>query len=358
MSHPAEPSATLHGDEPAASLSPGFADRKELAAIAFERTRMPMVITDARRTDKPIVLANHAFLELTGYSAAEVSGRNCRFLQGEATSRVALAEVRAAITEEREVSVELLNYRKNGSTFWNRLHLSPVHDDDGQLLYYFGSQIDVTALRHVQTLEASERRLLLEVDHRARNVLAVVTGIVRLTRANDLAGYVAAVQERVAALSRAHNLLAELRWRPAPLGDLIEAQVRAYAGRRVGLSGPSLDVPAVLVQPLALVIHELVTNAAVFGALSVEGGKVSALWTLSASDGLQLRWVETGGPPPVSKIEAGFGLTMIRAFVERQLRGSVRFDWLSDGLAVTFSIPGLNAAAAAFEQRPDLTASA
>jgi PAS domain-containing protein len=77
------PTSQIHGDRPSASSSKGFANRKELASFAFERTRMPMVVSDARAPDQPIVLANSAFLELTGYGANEVVGRNCRFLQGE-----------------------------------------------------------------------------------------------------------------------------------------------------------------------------------------------------------------------------------------------------------------------------------
>ena len=141
--------SNLHGDLPAAATDRGMADRKELSSFAFQRTRMPIVVADARKPDMPIALVNDAFLKLTGYCADEVLGRNCRFLQGEATSRSAVAEIRAAIAKEGEVTVEILNYRKDGSLFWNQLHLSPLHDDDGRVAYYFASQIDVTELRRI-----------------------------------------------------------------------------------------------------------------------------------------------------------------------------------------------------------------
>lgn len=89
----------LHGDPPAAATKQGLVDRRELCLIAVERTRMPMVVSDPRQPDNPIVLANQAFLDLTGYTAEEVVGRNCRFLQGEDTCRVAVAEVRAAVAQ-------------------------------------------------------------------------------------------------------------------------------------------------------------------------------------------------------------------------------------------------------------------
>ncbi len=125
----------IHGDRPAAASKKGMADHKELATFAFQRTRMPIVVADACEPDYPIVLANEAFLDLTGYAAEELLGWNCRMLQGEATSRTAVAEIRAIIAQEREGTVEVLNYRKDGSTFWNQLHLSPIHDDAGQLAY-------------------------------------------------------------------------------------------------------------------------------------------------------------------------------------------------------------------------------
>lgn len=116
-----EPTAGLEGDEPAATLPSAIADRGKLAEIAIERTRMPMVITDPRLPDNPIVLANTAFLDLTGYSAGEVLGRNCRFLQGEGTAPAAVAAIRAGLAAEQDTHVELLNYRKDGSAFWSQL---------------------------------------------------------------------------------------------------------------------------------------------------------------------------------------------------------------------------------------------
>jgi PAS domain S-box-containing protein len=112
-------------EPPAAASAGALADRRELAFIAVERTRMPMVVTDPRQPDHPIVLANQAFLELGGYRADEVVGRNCRFMQGPGTDPRQIDKIRQAICDEQEVVVELLNYKKDGSTFWNELFLSP-----------------------------------------------------------------------------------------------------------------------------------------------------------------------------------------------------------------------------------------
>ena len=122
---------------------------------------MPMIVTDPRQTDNPIVFANHAFLTMTGYSPDEIVGTNCRFLQGADTDPTTVAEIRRAIEAREEIATEILNYRKDGYSFWNALFIAPVYDDDGQLVYFFASQLDVSrrrqaedALRQAQKMEA------------------------------------------------------------------------------------------------------------------------------------------------------------------------------------------------------------
>jgi PAS domain S-box-containing protein len=109
-----------------------------------------VVITDPGRPDNPMVYASPGFERLTGYAAAEIVGRNCRLLQGPGTDPEAVAEVRAAVRDGRECSVELLNYRKDGTPFWNALTLSPVRDDGGRVTHFVGVQQDVTARRQAE----------------------------------------------------------------------------------------------------------------------------------------------------------------------------------------------------------------
>lgn len=328
------------GDPPAAATGRGAVDRRSLALIAFERTRMPMIATDPHQRDNPVVLANHAFLELTGYSADEVLGRNCRFLQGPETSAEAIVRIREALAAAAEVEVDLLNYRKDGSAFWNRLFISPVNDDDGQLLYFFASQKDVTAEREARRSEAAELRLLREVDHRAQNVLALVQGIVRMSRADSIDGYARAVQGRVQALARAHALLAERRWHELPLDRLIAAEIEPFATRALTVAGPPVVLPSRLVQPIALVVYELVMNAAQHGALSSSTGRADITWHEEpANDRLVISWRERGGPAPAARRGEGFGLTIMKNIIERQLRGRIELDWQRDGLAGRLDVP-------------------
>ncbi|MCJ2023437.1 PAS domain-containing protein [Methylobacterium sp. J-067] len=114
---------------------------------AVRATRMPMLITDPRRDDNPIVFANAAFARLTGHDRDAIIGRNCRFLQGPETDRADVARLRQAIEGRVPIELELLNYRRDGSTFWNRLLVSPVFGEDGELTYFFASQFDVTLER-------------------------------------------------------------------------------------------------------------------------------------------------------------------------------------------------------------------
>ena len=162
--------------------------RDDIVFAAIETTRMPMLVTDPRRPDNPIVFTNRAFVAMTGYQQAELIGRNCRFLQGDATDPAAIAEIRQAIAGQRECSVEILNYRKDGSTFWNALFVSPVFNKSGALVYYFASQLDVSrrrdaedALAQAQKMEALGQ-LTGGIAHDFNNLLHVMNGHVDLLK--------------------------------------------------------------------------------------------------------------------------------------------------------------------------------
>jgi PAS domain S-box-containing protein len=160
----------------------GLQDRGNIFFAAVEMTRMPMTVTDPRQPDNPIVFANGAFFDLTGYSSEEVIGRNCRFLQGPQTDRDTVAEVRHAIAEERAVAVDILNYKKDGKAFWNALFLGPIFDQDGELLYFFASQMDITERRTTQEayLQAQKMeaigQLTAGMAHDFNNLLQVING--------------------------------------------------------------------------------------------------------------------------------------------------------------------------------------
>jgi PAS domain S-box-containing protein len=338
------PITPVHGDRPTIASPTGMSDFKELSAAAFSRTRMPMVLSDARQADCPIVLANQAFLDLTGYASEEVVGKNCRFLQGAGTSSTDVDKIRAAISEGVGVDVELLNYKKDGTAFWNQLHLSPILDDDGGLAYYFASQIDVSEFRKVQDLEAAEHRLLKEVDHRTKNALAIVESIVRLSASIDPQIYASSVQKRVHSIARAHELLSNNGWHPVDLAKIVEAQLDGARRSRIAASGPVVEIPVEFVQPLSLVIHELTANAVRHGSLSEEDGALDIAWQIEPQQGgFRLRWRESGRAGLKEVAASGFGTAISEALVEKQMGGTITRRWANEGLVVDIAIPSRRA---------------
>ncbi len=326
---------SFSGDPPAAAQTSALPDRRELALVAVERTRMPMVVSDARLPDNPVVLANQAFLDLTGYPAEEVIGRNCRFLQGPGTAAEAVDAIRRGLAaDEHFITVELLNYRKDGSAFWNQLSISPVHDDHGDVIYYFASQKDVGSQRRAEELAAIERLLLMEVDHRAMNALALVESILSLTEAKDVDRYSSAIKSRIAAIARVHRLLARSSWGGTPIEQLIDDE---EADSRIVTRGPSVTLSPRLAQPLAIVFHELVSNAVQHGALLDENGWVKVSWN-TQPETLVVSWQEHGARTPTAPPVMGLGLSLVRSIVERQLGGAATLTW-ADPFEIRLVVP-------------------
>lgn len=212
---------------------PGLEQRGTVFFAALQMTRMPMIITDPRLPDNPIVFANKAFLDLTGYSEPEIMGRNCRFLQGVDTDRGAVGDLRDAVAREEAISLEILNYRRDGTPFWNAVFVAPVYDDGGQLVYFFASQLDVTrrrsseqAFRQAQKME-SIGQLTAGLAHDFNNLLQVVTGNLEIVLGGDLSE-----QQR--------RLLANAG-RAAERGAKLTRQLLAFA-RKTRLEPKSVDL--------------------------------------------------------------------------------------------------------------------
>jgi len=214
------------------------------------------------------------------------------------------------------------------------------------------SQVDIgperlatVILRDITERVANEEaRLLLarEVDHRAKNALAVVQAVVSLTTAATKEEFVAAVLGRVAALGRAHSLLAQNRWKGGDFGQIIADETEAYHKTgQMRCVGPAIALAPDAVQPISLLIHELATNAVKYGALSLPEGHVDLAWEVAATGELEIRWCETGGPPAHTPKSQGFGSTLI-ATVARQLGGTVDVQWKPTGIRVVTRLPAVN----------------
>lgn len=162
--------------------NPSLDERGSVFFAAIEMTRMPMILTDPAQDDNPIVFANNAFLDLTGYDLDEVVGRNCRFLQGAQTDREVVRQLREAVAARHAISIEILNYRRDGSPFWNGVFIGPVYDEHGELLYFFASQLDVTARREAEATRFQSQKmesigqLTAGLAHDFNNLLQVLGG--------------------------------------------------------------------------------------------------------------------------------------------------------------------------------------
>lgn len=212
----------------------------------------------------------------------------------------------------------------------------------GRMGPLLGINVDITARK-----EAEEHQALLmrEVDHRAKNALAVVQAILRLTRADSPDSFAKAVEGRVAALARAHTLLTESRWVGADLPAMLRGELAPFMGNggsnRVVFDGPPVTVAPVTAQPLSMALHELATNAAKYGSLSVPDGRLAVSWQADAVAGrLRFCWAETGGPPvAASPGRSGFGSRVIQTTIREQLGGEVAFTWEAAGLICTIDLP-------------------
>jgi len=225
--------------------------------------------------------------------------------------------------------------RPDGQVRWCVGTAAASHDGAGRVVRVSGVTVDITERKH-----AEERQNLLarEVDHRAKNALALAQSIVRLTRGDDVKAYVQSVEGRINALARVHTVLSLSSWQGAEIRRLVDEEFAPYSGNQIILSGPEVQLRPATAQTLALALHELVTNSAKYGALSTLSGRLSVNW--KDEDGLlSLVWQEEGGPPVCKPTSQGFGTRSVLASIESQLGGRADFEWRSEGLLCRLSVP-------------------
>jgi len=338
---------------------------------------MPMCLSDPNQPDNPLVFVNRAFEDLTGYTAEEVLGRNCRFLQGPDTDPVAVDEVRRAIAARVDVSVELYNYRKDGSGFWDALYLSPVFDEAGGLLYFFASQLDVTRRREAEALAQQGQRMdalgsmAAGVAHEFGNMMTIVRGSLEQARRNP------SNERQAEQLARAEwgatqaarltqQMLNFAHWQAptsklADLGELVRNMddlMKQVAGINIVLTvdAPPEPLPVlVVVGQLELAVFNLVQNAADAmsggGALTISTRR---LYRGGAGEFAVLEVADTGAgmAPDVARraIEpffttkgtgkgTGLGLSMVRDCAE-QSGGTLEIDSAVDqGTRIRIVLP-------------------
>jgi len=249
---------------------------------------------------------------------------------------------------EKSYEAEFRIIRPDGEVRWCIGTAAATTDKDGRVIRVSGVTVDITERK-----QAEERQNLLarEVDHRAKNALALAQSIVRLTRGENVESYVRSVEGRINALARVHTVLSLSSWQGAEVGKLVDEELAPYSmGDQIDLCGAEVQLQPATAQTVALALHELVTNSAKYGALSTLTGRLSVSWTIEV-DVLDIVWTETGGPRVEKPVSRGFGTRSVIASIESQLGGKAEFDWRAEGLICRLSVPLLPHNAAT-DQRP------
>lgn len=352
-------------------------------SAAIRATRMPMIVTDPLQTDNPIIFANDAFLALTGYARAEVNGQNCRFLQGPKTDPEAIRKIRDAISNRQDISVDILNYRKDGSTFWNALYLSPVSNADGIVQYFFASQVDATERKELELRAASQQSelerlvkvrtkeledalaqsaaianrfetcvklrtqeleqalatsklLVHEVDHRVKNNLQMISAMLMMQslRISDqkIKNTLQEMLERIEAMGLVHKRLYQAdNIMDFDLGDFtneIASNLVAASGRtdiKLVVETVSVNIQANNAASIALIVNETITNALKHGFASGRSGQLRVS-VRSQRDACEINIEDDGhGLSVDGEAKKGFGRVLIETLIQ-QLRATI--EWL------------------------------
>jgi PAS domain S-box-containing protein len=367
-----------------------LAHRNAVLASTVASVTSGVVICDARQPDQPIVFANAAFTKITGYTAAEAMGRNCRFLQGRDTDREQVERMRRAIAVGRAVTATLRNYRKDGRTFWNEVNISPLHDESGKLIHFVGILQDATnrirteenlrdAKNQAEVANRTKSEFLANVSHELRTPLNAILGFSEIMQmemfgplgaqqyhayakdVHDSGQYLLNIINDILDLSKIEAGRMELFPEAVEARGIFEACLRRVSGR-AQTSGVTLqselppDLPKIRVDPRAAqqMLTNLLSNAVKF---TPKGGRVM-LTARQDGDQVELSVADTGigiAAKDIAKVlepfgqadnphsrrqeGTGLGLPIVKALVE-QSGGSFRLESKVDaGTTVTLRLP-------------------
>jgi len=242
----------------------------------------------------------------------------------------------AACEDRGEYDLEYRIRRHDGQYRWFKTRGVPLRDESGKIAYWFGTCTDIEDIR---SAEEREQVLMREVNHRAKNMLALVQAIARQTAFRSPQEFISRFEARLHALSASHDLLVKSGWKDVSLGSLVRTQLAHFADaldRRILLAGPDLKIRAAAAQSLGIILHELSTNAAKYGALSVPSGRVTVDWSIQKLNGGQpefhMRWTEREGPTVLPPAKRGFGTTVLEGFARMSLKAETQMEFNPGGL--------------------------
>jgi PAS domain S-box-containing protein len=292
----------------------------------------------SQNLDGIITSWNKGAERLFGYLAEEVIGKPATILLPPERHHEEPVITESIRRGDHVDHYETVRRHRHGNLIDISLTVSPMRGEDGKIVGASKIARDITERKRS---EAQISVLAREAEHRAKNLLANVKAMIRLSQADTLGSFKEAIEGRIEALANVHSLFVQSRWTGAELGCLIRQELSPYS--RDGETRTRIDGPTVLLKPdhaqaIAVAMHELATNAAKYGALSGATGEVRVEW-LRADGQLMLRWTESGGPPVNPPTRKGFGTNVMETMIRGHVQGDVRLGWHADGLACEITLP-------------------
>ncbi len=299
-----------------------------LASYEWDMTAQPVITSDALRTIVGWDPARGPRIERTDVRA---------MLHPDEWDRV-VAEVTESLTQQGRYSIETRIIRPlDGHEIWIATAGVAVSSSAGQPGRVIGVLQDITARK---TEEEQRETLVAELDHRVKNVLSAVQSLAAQSarKASSIEGFLKTFAGRLKSMASAHQLLTATRWRGAGMHNIAAAELGGLAPGQTRWSGPDVILTPRGANALSLALHELATNAVKFGSLSTEVGRVEVTWRRTEDAGLELQWLESHGPPVATPTRRGFGTTLLEKVTGRELGGSVRVDYRSEGVRALLKV--------------------
>jgi len=334
-------------DVPAAEAFRAVSERELIEAALHEseyQARLLASIVESsddaivsKNLDGIILSWNRGAERIFGYTAEEAIGQPITIVipaDRQSEEHEILTRIRRG---ERVDHFETIRQRKDGNAIQVSLTISPVRDSDGKIVGASKIARDITEQKRGQELISMLAR---EAEHRSKNLLSTVQAAVHLSHSDTPEGLKKAIDGRIKALANVHSTLTKTRWIGADLSAIATQELAPYFEndqQRVRIDGPPTLLEPGAAQTIALTLHELATNAAKYGALSVTNGHVNLSWSEGVDGQLNLRWTETGGPKVQEPTRKGFGGRIIQQMI-RQHSGKASFDWRTEGLVCEITL--------------------
>ncbi|MEZ5844869.1 MAG: MASE1 domain-containing protein [Hyphomicrobiaceae bacterium] len=303
----------------------------------FENAAVGMSILDAAGT---ILRVNESLADLLGYSSVELENRPLdAFTHPDDLAASHQAWDRLKSGSEDSYIIEKRYVRKDGEVIWGHTSVSCVREPGGEIDYLIKVIQDISARRRS---DEARQLLMHELNHRSKNMLAIIDAIARQTAARTPDAFVETFGQRLQALAASQDLLVKSGWEPVRLDELVRAQLAhfdALVDERFDISGPAVLVTARVAQAIGMALHELATNAAKYGSLSNDIGRVEIAWRVEGGNMFAMSWRETGGPKIAPPSRRGFGTTVVDAMVRSSLEGDVEIAFKPTGLEWRLRVP-------------------